>query len=360
MKRSLFPLTALTWALSLARAAGADQTVQVPLDSLLEGRPVSTFTGGAIVQWTKGVDQSNGFATSAAVAALGQTGPGLPDDGTFPANSDHPNMVLHFSNTAEASSGQAHIVPAAGSFSFEVPHATYSKLLLAITSSSGDSALTATLDYADGSPTTVSFTLPDWGTGKPLPTDPPIFFNLISGLHKWDAQDNSVDTPSHALTGVALSLAGDRVLTKVEVNKPGAAEYVVFWGATGIATSTIGGASGGAGGQASGGSGGAAAAGEAGTGGTREANAGSGGASGMAASAGSASSSGASASGGNAGVGGSSAGSANASATPTSADSGGCAVSTRENSSHPAWALVCALFVCAWQLRSARASIRKR
>jgi hypothetical protein len=282
MKRILIPLAFGVFALWEPRAASADQVVQIQVDSLLNGRPVSTFTGGAVVRWTTGVDQNDGFATTAAVAALKQSGPALPDDGVFAADATHPEMALHFSNAAAADSEQAHIVPAAGDFELDVPRANYSKLFLAITSSSGDSALSVTLNYADGSPTLVTFTLPDWGTGKPLPTNPPIFFDLIAGLHKWDAQDNSVDTPSHALTGVELSPVATQTLTSVQVSKPNAAQYLVFWGAAGITTGSAAGGAGSGGesgiaGGAAGASGSSGSAGSEATGGASS-NAGSGGA----------------------------------------------------------------------------------
>lgn len=247
-----------------ASAAAAESVVQLPVDSLLDGRPVSTFTAGSVVRWTAGVDQHDGFATNAAIAALKQSGPGLPDDATFPANADHPEMVLHFSNAAAATSQQAHLLASAGSFELELAQAHYSKLYLALTSSSGDAALSVTLDYATGDPTHFDFTLPDWGTGKPLPTEPPIFFALISGLHKWDESDSSVDTPSHALTGVAIAADDTRVLTKLELSKPGADQDLVFWGATGV-TESAGAGTGGASASGSGGAGGGETAGNGGS-----------------------------------------------------------------------------------------------
>jgi hypothetical protein len=63
-------------------------------------------------------------------------------------------------------------------------------------------------------------------------------------LHKWNAQDNSVDTPSHALTGVELSPVATQTLTSVQVSKPNASQYLVFWGATGIVTGSVAGADG--------------------------------------------------------------------------------------------------------------------
>src|SRR6185295_6521126 len=120
-----------------------------------------------------------------------------------------PEVVLHFSNAAPAKSPQAHLQTAMGSFSVPVPAAGYSKVLLFLTASYGDAALAVEMRYSDASTTATTFTLPDWGTGKALPTSPPIFFNLIAGLHKWNEAGASLDTPSHTITGVVLTPAAD-------------------------------------------------------------------------------------------------------------------------------------------------------
>ncbi|HXI55957.1 MAG TPA: hypothetical protein VNO55_07855 [Polyangia bacterium] len=231
-------LLAVIWGAVFFQAspARADQVVQVPVDRLLNGRAVSTLTAGAVVPWTDGVDQNDGLMTTAAQAFLHQTGVALPDDGVFAADNRHPEVVLHFSNAAPVDSHQIFFLHGTGNFQFAVPPGHYSRLFLFLLSSIGASPLTVTFDYADATTTVQQFTLPDWGTGAPLPKDPPIFFNLIAGMHKWDRQDRSVDTPSHAITGVEVTPASDRVLTSVHVDKPNAGQYLTFWGATGVAT----------------------------------------------------------------------------------------------------------------------------
>jgi hypothetical protein len=226
-------------ALALAGGfARAETVVQVPVDAVLDGRPVSTLTGGVVVPWTTGIDKDDAYMTTAAATSLHQTGPALPDDGRFAANADHPEVALHFSNAAPKTSPQAHLQTAMGAFSFAVPPATYREVELFLTSSYGDAPLVVTLTYADRSTTKATFTLPDWGTGKPLPTaTPPRFFNLIAGLHKWNQAGASLDTPSHTITGVALATAADRVLASIEISKTTAAPWLTFWGATALATS---------------------------------------------------------------------------------------------------------------------------
>jgi MYXO-CTERM domain-containing protein len=148
--------------------------------------------------------------------------------------------VLHVSNAAPAKAPQAHLLAGAGTIDLPVPAATYSKIYLLVTSSKGDSTLNATLFYADGSTSLTIFTLPDWGTGKPLPTSPPIFFNLISGLHKWNAQNQSIDTPSHGITGVVLTPTAGKTLRQIQLAKTGAMQSLTLWGVTGVATSAVG------------------------------------------------------------------------------------------------------------------------
>jgi hypothetical protein len=228
-------------SLGVGTIARADTVVQVPIDELLNARPVSTLSGGQVTPWSsgQGIDSADGLVTSAVEAFLGQTGAALPDDGQFAANADHPNVALHFANTAPSTSSQTRNVLGIGDFQFAVPQATYSKLFLVLTSSYGAAPLTVTMTYADGTTSMTSFTLPDWGTGQPLPTTPPIFFNIASGMHKWDAQDQQEDAPVHTLTGVMLTPAPNEELTAVHVVKPTAAQTLVFWGAAAIATSSV-------------------------------------------------------------------------------------------------------------------------
>jgi hypothetical protein len=221
-------------AASVARAA---EVVQIPVDGVLDARPVATLTGGMLVPWTVGIDQDDGFITTAAATSLHQTGPALPDDGVFAADADHPEVRLHFSNDAPATSPQARSVTGAASFEIDVPASTYETLYLFLTSSYGSAKLEVTFGYADATSTKVAFTMPDWGTGAALPAGPPTYFNLVSGLHKWTKAGASVDTPTHALAGVTLSPAVDKLLVRITIAKVSAPERLTFWGVTGLVTS---------------------------------------------------------------------------------------------------------------------------
>ena len=320
----------------------ADHVVQIAVDGVLDGRPVTTLSNGSLVPWTVGIDKDDGYITTAAAQFLKQTGTALPNDATFAADATHPEMILHFSNLAGTTTPQARGVAGIAEFEIEVPVAHYSQLFLAVTSSYGDSPLEITFVYSDQTSSAFQFTLPDWGTGGALPTKPPIFFNLIAGLHKWNRDNASVDTPTHTITCVKLSPESSKDLTRVRVHKDGVAPYLVFWGATGVAISALVDANGGASGAggASGGVSGGGAPGAAAGG--RDATSGSAGT--LTASAGAAL-------GGSAGAttpapGGSSSG-AGASAAPT-AETKGCAVAARGSgvSWRPLWLLaLCAVLI---------------
>lgn len=218
-----------------ARRAEATEIVQIPVDAVLDMRPVSTLTNGALVPWTVGIDQDDGFMTTAAAKSLHQTGAALPDDGVFAADAHHPLVVLHFSNAANATANQARSVSGAASFEFDVPPGSYETLYLLLTSSYGDAKLEATFEYANGTSTKTAFTMPDWGTGAALPS--PAYFNLVGGLHKWTKAGASVDTPTHALGGIALVPAPNETLVRITLAKLSSPERLTFWGATGVATS---------------------------------------------------------------------------------------------------------------------------
>ncbi len=282
-------LAAALFVISQAHAAHADTTVQIPVDSVLDGRSVSTLNGQTIVTWSpgQGVDgdgSADGFVTTAVENVLltqgktenGKAGVALPDDGHFPATTRYPEIQLHFSNTAAATSPQTHqihINQGAQTFQFAVPQATYSKLFVFITCSEGAAALTVTLNYAGGAaPTVLKLMLPDYGIGGAAANDP-VFFNLISGMHKWSTTNQEGDSATHTITGIEINPTSTAMLTSVQVTKTNGS-HAVFWGATGIATSAVdtgaggtSGAGGSAGASAGGatGSAGATSAGGAGT-----------------------------------------------------------------------------------------------
>jgi hypothetical protein len=243
MKRKYWlPLFLLPAAsVTLLGAARADTTVQVPLDGFMTARAVTTLTGGKLVTWTMGIDgggNADGYMTAAASKFHGDpaTLKALPDDGKFAANARHPDVTLHFSNDADATSQQTYWVRGAGNFTFPVPAATYSKMFLFLTSSEGSSTLKITFGYADASNDVNNVTLPDYYADV-SPTDM-VLFNLAADLPKWTKTNAVAETNHHNLTGVELHPAAAKTLSSMKVEKT-APGYLVFWGATGVATSSV-------------------------------------------------------------------------------------------------------------------------
>lgn len=243
-----------------ARAAHADTVVQIPVTSVIDKRSVTTLTDGKLVVHTlptDGGDLKNGFATK-AVAIMQGAPPAnnLPDDGHFPADARHPEVVLNFSNAADAASPQTHKILPGESISFPVPAATYSKIFLFFNGAAGGTTITVTLNYADAMDMKTAM-VPDYYAD--ISANDPVIFNLATNLAKWDMTTKINEANHHNITGVELAGMAGKTLNSIKVER--AAEgNLVFWGATGIATSDV--AVGGAGG--SGGAGGAAGTGGAG------------------------------------------------------------------------------------------------
>ena len=347
--------------LTPSAARAADTVVQVPVDGIVDGRTVSTFTGGVVVPWGagQGVDgdgNADGYVTTAVEAELvkqGKTvgnvaGKALPDDGVFAMDARHPEIKLHFSNAADKASPQTHqlyINKGTQSMQLPVPVATYSKMFVLITASEGAAALTITLNYAGAAPVVQKLMLPDYGVGGAAANDV-VFFNLIAGMRKWSSTNQEGDGPSHTITGIELKPSATDKLTSIGIEKTNGS-HVVFWGATGIATSAVDVAAGGtggagAGGAAAGGVGGTAAGtgGAAGTStGGASAGAATGGVPGAAGSVTAAGASGTLPTTGQAGA--APTGTAGAlNGTSTSTDSGGCSLSSNRSTDATPWLLL--------------------
>jgi len=228
-----------------AGVARADTVVQVPVAQVLTGRSVTTLTQGMVVPWTVGVygNKMDGFETAAASmfhkdAATLKT---MPDDGTYPADANHPLVVLNFSNDADPKSQQTLLIARmqAGMFMFPVPPATYSKMFIFLTSAYGASPVTVTLNYGDTTQT-VNVTVPDFFPGVPVGTETPALFNLATNLPNW-RQDGSVyEMGGHTITGAELGPMAGKVLQSIKVERT-TGGWLTFWGATGVATGVVAG-----------------------------------------------------------------------------------------------------------------------
>jgi MYXO-CTERM domain-containing protein len=241
---------ATAWLALGARAARADTVVQIPLPGVLDTRGAFTLTNGMIVPFTLAIDggngdvgtgAQNGFATKAValMKSPGNAANSLPDDGHFPADMNHPEVVLNVSNDAPATSAQNHLVKPAmgatppGTFTFPVPPATYSKLFLFFHGANGGTTVKITLTYSDATTDVTSATIPDFFND---PTDPKVFV-LAGNLAKWTKTTTIAEASHHNIFGVTLAPMA-KTLAMVEVER-GNNGFLVFWGATGVATSAV-------------------------------------------------------------------------------------------------------------------------
>jgi hypothetical protein len=227
---------ALAWC---GAVMGAD-TVQINVKSLLNARAVTTFSNGKLYTWSKGIDGNgggDGYITHASAVFLNRTDVlTLPDSAGFPANGNHPTMILNYSNT-DSTGFQTHYLGASSgnysgidSITFSVPQGNYSKMYIALTSSEGSTALTVVATYTDG-PVTSNVTCPDYA--QALTAN---FFFVDSNLAKWSPTNTVNENAGHNINGLNLTTDPAKILTSVKLIKKTAGSYLVFWGATGIGT----------------------------------------------------------------------------------------------------------------------------
>ncbi|HVU49653.1 MAG TPA: hypothetical protein VHL80_03140, partial [Polyangia bacterium] len=237
-----------------AGTARAQTVVQIPLPGILDTRSVFTLTNGTIVPFTLAIDggngdvgtgAQNGFATKAVamMKSPGNVANSLPDDGHFPAANGRPEIVLNVSNDAPATSPQNHLVKPQitmgatkippETFTFPVPTATYSKLFLFFHGANSGTTVTITLTYSDATTDATMATIPDFFNA---PTDPKVFV-LAGDLAKWTKTTTIAEANHHNIFGVELApMAKTLMSVKVERGNTG---YLVFWGATGVATGPV-------------------------------------------------------------------------------------------------------------------------
>jgi hypothetical protein len=230
--------------------AGAGGAVQIDVSAILNTRAVTTLTEGKVVPLKDNVDGAGGVITKAAAAALKSDDPcSMPDDGKFPANADHPEVVLNYSNAADASAPQVRR-SGAGTvdvYGFDVPANHYAKLLVFL--NCGNAGKTEDVDFAltykEGPSVKKSITLPDWwwNIDEPSSAKDCAYWNksrtdkdcvyLASNLAKWGTNNNLMEKDHHNIFGLNLRPDPSRVLVRVTIRKPGP-PVMVFWGATGV------------------------------------------------------------------------------------------------------------------------------
>ena len=100
-------------------APSRKKVIQIDIASLVNARPVTTFTKGKLITWTKGIDgngKADGYLTQSAALFKGDMkAHALPDNSVNAANHLHPDILLHYNNS-DAVHNQARFVSGEGDF----------------------------------------------------------------------------------------------------------------------------------------------------------------------------------------------------------------------------------------------------
>ncbi|MGF7078235.1 hypothetical protein [Mucilaginibacter sp. UYCu711] len=207
-----------------------NKVIQVDISYLLNIRPVTTLTNGKLLPWTKGVDRENGYLTTAAALANGETNPkAIADDPLIPANAYHPAILLHYNNN-EGSKNQAMLLADTNTFTIKVPKNKYAGFYICLTSAYGKSNLQYELIYDDGSETK-TIIVPDWAND--VPDNDPYFSYVVHDLAKWTNRNFRTEADHHNIHALNVHPDTKRALTALRI-KNLSKTYVLFWAATGV------------------------------------------------------------------------------------------------------------------------------
>ena len=206
----------------------APPAVQVDVSKILNARGVATLTDGKVVPLQ--IDGGCVITKAAAVALGSKYAHGVPDDGKFPANADHPEVVLHYSN-GDGTANQVRISLKEDEYSFDVPPKNYAKMFLFFTSfAHGPAPLQIVLTYQDGTAENRDIIVPDWY--KNLDAGDKDCVYLAFDMDKWGKDNKMMEPRHHHIFGLDVHPATGKVLTQIKVHKP-LHPIVIFWGATG-------------------------------------------------------------------------------------------------------------------------------
>jgi hypothetical protein len=148
----------------------------------------SIFTQDVIINYTGGVTDTTQDPVGSPTYALitqsfatfkaGANGNGLPDDGSFAANSYHPAIQLGYNNTNDGNNATI-LTTDNSSFTFNVTANPYQKIHLFATGTNGSGTIDVKFNYSDSSNSTSTATIPDIGTSI---TESTSSYYLINGL----------------------------------------------------------------------------------------------------------------------------------------------------------------------------------
>lgn len=130
------------------------------------------------------VDRSNFVLATEDVAGAGR---GLPDDGVFPANSDHPEVRLAATNTNNGDNGI--LLSQGGTVTINIPSGRYREVQFYGFGTQGTASASVQFNYSDGTSRNASFSAPDW-FDDPAPTASR--FYLINNMDRFSRTTNAL------------------------------------------------------------------------------------------------------------------------------------------------------------------------
>lgn len=211
-------------AVAIATTSAKADLVQVDMTPYFNADVIVNGVGMARDIAQDGMDGTRCFITQSAADDLGGAGAdGLPDNGFFPANAQHPDVQLGYHDTNDGPNAwQA--FGEGDSVMIDVPDGFYSQLFL-FGSSAIDPGLSrfseaeVKLIYTDPPPTTNGIVIRDWLRRDFLQPPPGEFF-LVNGLDRVNADGTGFeDRDDPAIFGQGLNPDAGRVLTAVMITK---------------------------------------------------------------------------------------------------------------------------------------------
>ncbi|WP_254173994.1 DUF4347 domain-containing protein [Planktothrix pseudagardhii] len=204
----------------------------------------SIFTEDVIINYNNGTTDpsQNGLSQpsetlitqSFATFKAGANGNGLPDNGSFAANTYHPAIQLGYSNTSDGNN--AKVLSANNtSFTFNITSGQYSAIHLFATSTDGTAGIEVKFNYSDGTNETSTADVPDWFDTI---TESANTYYLIDGMDRsFDLTgSNYHDADTAALYGLKFAPNPAKTLSSITFTKTSgttANNWVSFFGATG-------------------------------------------------------------------------------------------------------------------------------
>jgi hypothetical protein len=152
---------------------------------------------------------------------------GLPDNGLFAADSNHPNVQMAFNDTSVAPNSALLGGSYPSSVTFPIGPTSFSSLQLYLTSTEGASNTEVWLQYTDCTTDSINVTVPDWYNGL---ANAPLY--LVQGNLSRFSSAGSDGSYSYWLYGVNVAVNPAKILKSVSVANYSSGSRLVLYGAT--------------------------------------------------------------------------------------------------------------------------------